>query len=175
MGLTRTFLARPNSTVVATVRDPSKTDSVASLKALTVGAGSKLIIVKIDSLSETDAADAVKLLQSEHGITSLDVVVANSGIANYIGPVITTPLKEFRSHFEVNTIGPLVLFQATAALLEAAKDPKFFVVSTAAASITDMMPMPAAAYSASKAAINFITRKIHFEHEKITTVALTPG
>lgn len=173
--MTTTFLARPNNTVVAAVRDPSNADSVASLKVLSVGTGSKLIIVKIDSLSETDAADAVKLLESEHGITSLDVVIANSGIARYVGSVIATPLEEFRSHFEVNTLGPLVLFQATAALLEAAKGPKFFVVSTMGASITDVMPLPIVAYSSSKTAVNFIARKIHFEHEKITTVILNPG
>jgi len=173
--LTGTFLARANNTVVAAVRNPSSNESVSSLKSLPIGTNSKLIIVEIDSLSETDAADAVKLLRTEHGITSLDTVIANSGIANHVGPVISTPLSEMRSHFEVNTLGPLLLFQATAALLEAARDPKFFVVSTAAASITTMMPLPAPAYSASKAAVNFIVRKIHFEHEKITSVALTPG
>ncbi|KZP03547.1 aflatoxin biosynthesis ketoreductase-like protein nor-1, partial [Athelia psychrophila] len=146
-----------------------------SLKSLPVGASSKLILVKIDSLSEIDAADAVKLLQAEHGITALDVVIANSGIGNYLGPAVTTPLHEMRAHFEVNTLGPLILFQATAALLEAAQDGKFFVMSTAAGSIGDMMPFPGTAYSSSKAAVNFITRKIHFEHEKITSVALTPG
>ncbi|KZP11869.1 NAD(P)-binding protein [Athelia psychrophila] len=175
LGLTAIFLARPNNTVIAAVRNPSSADSVASLKSLPVGASSKLILVKIDSLSETDAADAVKLLQAEHGITALDVVIANSGIANYVGPALTTPLHEMRAHFEVNTLGPLVLFQATAALLEAAQDGKFFVMSTGAGSIGNMMPMPGTAYSSSKAAVNFITRKIHFEHEKITSVALTPG
>ncbi|KZP20403.1 putative aflatoxin biosynthesis ketoreductase nor-1 [Athelia psychrophila] len=175
LGLTAIFLARPNNTVVAAVRTPSNADSVASLKSLPVGASSKLILVKIDSLSETDAAAAVQLLQAEHGITALDVVIANSGIANYVGPAVTTPLHEMRAHFEVNTLGPLVLFQATAALLEAAHDGKFFVMSTGGASIGDMMPFPGTAYSSSKAAVNFITRKIHFEHEKITSVALIPG
>ncbi|KAF7967622.1 hypothetical protein HWV62_33637 [Athelia sp. TMB] len=176
LGLAEAFLARPNVTVIAAVRNPSSSESVASLKALPVGAGSKLIFVKIDSLSETDAAAAVKQLQTEHGISALDVVIANSGIANQMGPAIVTPIDEVRAHFEVNAVGPLVLFQATAALLEAAQG-KFFVMSSAMGSVGDMelMPAPNTAYGSSKAAVNFITRKIHFEHPKITAVALTPG
>lgn len=86
-----------------------------------------------------------------------------------------TPLSEMCSHFEVNTLGPLVLFQATAALLEAAQDRMFFIMSSVAGSIGDIQPVPSTAYGTSKAAVNFITRKIHFEHKKITSVALHPG
>ncbi|KZP18747.1 NAD(P)-binding protein [Athelia psychrophila] len=161
--LTKTYVARPNNTVIAATRDTSKPESVASLQALTIGAGSKLIIVKIDSASENDAADAVGLLRKEHGITSLDVVIANAGICAP-GPVLRTSISDMRSHFEVNTIGSLVLFQAAAALLEASE------------CITAMHPtVPFAAYGASKAAANFITRKIHHEHPKIVSVALNPG
>jgi len=174
LGLAETFLARPNTILIAGIRNPSNSESVASLKALPLGDSSKLIIIKIDSLSETDAAVAVKQIQTEHGITTLDVVIANSGISNHVGPLLTTPISEMRSHFEVNTIGPLALFQATAPLLEAAEG-KFFVMSSAAGSIGDMLPMPVTAYGASKAAVNFIVRKIHFEHPRITAVALTPG
>ncbi|KZP04636.1 hypothetical protein FIBSPDRAFT_967959 [Athelia psychrophila] len=42
--------------------------------------GSKLIIVKIDSASGSNAADAVELLRKDHGFASLDVVIANAGI-----------------------------------------------------------------------------------------------
>lgn len=177
MELTQTFLSRPTTTVIAGVRNPSNSASVASLNALPIGAGSKLITVKIDSVSETDATDAVKFLGAEHGITALDIVIANSGIADCWDSALKTPIQEMRNHFEVNTIGPLVLFQAVASLLEASGDGKFFVMGSSLGSIANMedWPMPSTAYGTSKAAINFITRKIHFENPKLTAVALHPG
>lgn len=177
LGLTEVYLARPNNTVIVALRNPSNLESVASLHALPVGTGSKLIIVKIDSLSETDAADAVTLLQTEHGIESLDVVIANSGIYTNREPAVAVPMSQMRIHFEVNTLGPLILFQATAALLEASKagEGKFFVMSSAISSIELIFPMPNTAYGMSKAAGNFITRKIHHEHPNIIAAALNPG
>ena len=134
-------------------------------------------MVHIDNLSEGSATDAVKDLQSKHGITKLDVVIANAGISNFYGPAISTPLSEVRNHFEVNAIGSLALFQATWPLLEAAPKPTFVVVSTGLASIGDMdgFPMPVAAYGASKAAINYITRKIHFENPNLIAFPISPG
>lgn len=37
------------------------------------------------------------------------------------------------------------------------------------------MPIPAAAYGASKAAINYITRKIHFENDWLIAFFIHPG
>lgn len=134
-------------------------------------------MVHIDNLSEGSAADAVKDLQSKHGITKLDVVIANAGISDFYGPALSTPLSEVRNHFEVNAIGSLALFQATWPLLEAAPKPTFVVLSTGLASIGDMdsKPMPVAAYGASKAAINYITRKIHFENPNLIAFPISPG
>ncbi|KZP27928.1 NAD(P)-binding protein [Athelia psychrophila] len=150
--LTKTHVARPDGAVlIAATRNTSKPGSVASLQALPIGAGSQLIIVKVDSAAESDAADAVELLRKEHGITSLNVVIANAGICAQ-GPVLTTSIRNMRSHFEVNAIGPL------------------------GGSIASMHPtVPFAAYDASQAAVNFIARKIHHEHLEIVAVALNPG
>lgn len=162
--------------MIAAVRDVASSTSK-SLASLPVGKGSKLITVKIDSVSETDARAAVDVLKSQHGITRLDTVIANAGIANYFGPALTTPVKEMHDHFVINTLAPLVLFQAVWPLLEQSKSPKFFVVSSTVGSIAGMesMPMPATAYGSSKAAVNYVVRKIHFEHPKLTAVALQPG
>ena len=131
LGLARSFLLRANTTVIAAVRDPANIPTIENLQQLKAGPGSKIIIVKIDSSSATDAGEAVRLLRSEHDIAKLDVVIANAGICNHLalGPVSEASIEEIRSHFEVNTIGPLVLFQATVALLEASKNGKFIAVS----------------------------------------------
>lgn len=167
---------RPNTTVIAGVRDTEGASSK-SISSLPTGQNSKAIVVHIDSLSENSAKDSVKVLQSKHGITKLDVVVANAGISNYYGLAIDTPLSEVRDHFEVNTIAVLALFQATWPLLQVAPEPKFVALTTGLASIGDMgsMPMPVTAYGASKVAVNYITRKIHFENPDLIAFPISPG
>jgi norsolorinic acid ketoreductase len=167
---------RPNTIVIAGVRDLESASSKA-IKSLPTAHGSQAIVVHIDSLSDNSAKDAVKELKSQHHITKLDVVIANAGISNFYGPAADTPLSEVRNHFEVNTVGVLAVFQATLPLLDAAPMPKFISLSTGLASIGDMdsMPMPVTAYGASKAAVNFITRKIHFEHPNLIAFPISPG
>jgi norsolorinic acid ketoreductase len=136
-----------------------------------------LITVKLDSTSTTDAADAVTILKSEHHIDHLDVVIANAGIANYFGPVLTTPVDQFKEHLEVNAVGVLVLFQAVHDLLSASKNPKFVTISSPVGSIghQELIPIPSTAYGASKAALNYLTRKIHFENPNLVVFPLSPG
>lgn len=133
--------------------------------------------MKIDSHSETDAEVAVKQLKQEHGIDHLDIVIANAGIANNADATLKVPIHVVRNHLDVNLIGALVLFQATWPLLQQSSDPKFVHVSTTLSSMGDMenWPIPAAAYGASKAAMNYFSRKIHFEIEGLTSFAIHPG
>ena len=133
--------------------------------------------MKIDSLSQTDALAAVKTLKVEHNITKLDIVIANAGIANHWGQARVTPAKEMTDHFEVNVVGPLLLFQATAELLDAAPAPKFFAISSAIGSISLQanFPLESSAYGTSKIALNFVLARIHFENPKILAAPVHPG
>jgi norsolorinic acid ketoreductase len=175
-GVVKYLLLRPNTTVIAGVRDPANAAAKA-LSNLPTASGTGLIVVKIDSLSETDSQAAVQLLQSEHGIEKLDIVIANAGIAKYAGLACETPIAEMRDHFEVNAIGPLILFQATKPLLERSLLPKFVVTTSRAGSIGDMDfgQLPVTAYGSSKAAVNYIVRKIHFENPNLIAFAIHPG
>jgi norsolorinic acid ketoreductase len=172
----KSLLLRPYTTVIAGVRDPANTAAKA-LNSLPTASDTRLIIVKIDSLSETDPQAAVQLLQSEHGIEKLDIVIANAGMAKHAGPAYETPIAEMRDHFEVNTIGPLVLFQATKPLLERSSLPKFVVVTSRIGSIghMDFGQLPVTAYGSSKAAVNYIVRKIHFENPDLIAFPIHPG
>lgn len=69
-------------TVIAGVRDTTSATTL-SLRDLPRSTSSQLIIVKTDNTSLTDAQKAVDQLVAEHGITALDVVIANAGIARY--------------------------------------------------------------------------------------------
>lgn len=158
------------------MRDPSSASSKA-LGDLPTGQGSKLILVKIDSASETDAAAAVKTLTESHGITKLDVVIANAGIANAFGPVAEIKLDELKEHVAVNTYGPVLLFQAVWPLLQKSAQPKFVAMSTIASTIGGMehVPFTAGVYGSSKAMLNYLTRRIHFENENLIAFSFHPG
>jgi norsolorinic acid ketoreductase len=175
-GLVEKLLLRPNTTIIAGVRDPTAPSSQA-LASLPTAPNSKVITVHTDNLSPATFSTAIHLLESQHNITHLDTVIANAGISKYYGPASTTPLEEVREHFEVNVVGSLALFEATWPLLQISKRPVFVVLSTGLASLGDMgaMPVPVAAYGASKAAINYIVRKIHFENEGLIAFPISPG
>lgn len=96
-------------------------------------------MVKIDSAVKEDAFEAIQDLQKNHGITSIDVVVANAAIANSQPKVADADLEKIQEHFLVNTIGVVALFQAVLPLLsESEKQKKFVAISTGAASIGNM-------------------------------------
>jgi norsolorinic acid ketoreductase len=120
---------------------------------------------------------AVETLSSQHGVSHLDIVIANAGISNYFGSALVTPPHEVIDHYRINVLGPLLLFQATAPLLLNAKRPTFVAMSSGAGSIDgiERLKIENTAYGASKAALNFVTRRIHAENEKIIAFPLNPG
>ncbi|KAG4418389.1 hypothetical protein IFR04_008456 [Cadophora malorum] len=172
-GLLEIYLARPCHTVIAAVRDPT---GASSLNTLPKGKDSILIIVKIDSSSETDPAAAITTLKTQHSITNLDIVIANAGIADpNPSPVSTVSLARVHAHWQVNGLAPVILFQAVFTLL--GKGAKFVYTSSALATITGMelRPFSMSAYGASKAFGNYFIRKIHFENEGLVAFAMDPG
>ncbi|KAL8658262.1 MAG: hypothetical protein Q9202_007604, partial [Teloschistes flavicans] len=221
-GLVATYLLRPSTTVIAAVRDPTDPfarslydlptynpstptspppPSPTSTSHPPTTPPTRLILIKIDALSETDPAAAIALLRTEHAIQTLDVVISNSGIAKYVGEVRGTPPAELRDHFDVNCVGHLVLFQAVWGMLggtggaggevngegvngEGVKERrvegsegKFVILSSSVGSIGAMEKEPVAmvSYGCSKAATNFLARKIHFENEGLICFTIHPG
>ncbi|PMD32134.1 aflatoxin biosynthesis ketoreductase-like protein nor-1 [Hyaloscypha variabilis F] len=163
-GILEVLIARPSTTVIAAVRDvPAATKS---LSTVTVGKDSKLIIVKIDSTSDTDPFVAVDELKSSHGITHVDVLLSNAGLLDIIAPVLKKPAEQVRRHFEVNTIAPLLLLQAFFPLLEKSEAPKFLIITSSIGTITNMENQGAA---------NYLARKVVFENPKLVSMAFNPG
>lgn len=136
---------------------------------------SNVHIVQLESTSVSDAAAAAKTVQEITG--GLDVVIANAGIANNWQTNLDVDLESLYEHHRVNTVGPLILFQALYPLLVKRRTRKFVTISTAAASIQNFLPVPDTVYGSSKAALNFITRSIHKEHsgEGFIVFPLHPG
>lgn len=93
---------------MAAVRDLEQN----SVSELPHAADSKLVVVKIDSRSDTDAQDAVKLVQAEFGIHRLDVVVANAGYGTMYGDLSQVKPHEVRDLVDINTIGRMMVRMA---------------------------------------------------------------
>jgi hypothetical protein len=107
-GLTEAFAARPSHTIIAAVCDTSHS-TTKSLASFPCGGDSRIIVVKLDSKSPTDAAAAIKQL----GIDKIDTVIANAALSNCYKSVLETPRADLQEHFAVNAGGTLALFQAT--------------------------------------------------------------
>lgn len=146
--------------------------------------GSKLLIVKIENGTHSSPAVAVRHIM-DMGVTSLDIVIANAGItptAAYL-KVEDVDLELLRRVFEVNTFSYIPLYQAVRPLLRTAAESeraqaKLLVLSSNASSITDMellARVPAAIYGSSKAALNFLVRRTHFDDPWLTAWVMNPG
>lgn len=178
-GLAQAFLSRPHHTVVAAVRNPEST----TLKDFKAAEGTKLVLVKIENTSTTDPSAAVKQIEAAC-ITTLDIVIANAGIAplDALRKVEDISLDQIRNLFEVNTLSYVTLFQAVRPLLKAAAEggepAKLLAITSNAGQIVDMEPtIPAmvGSYGVSKAALNFLVRRTHFENPWLSAWVMNPG
>ncbi|OQE34847.1 hypothetical protein PENCOP_c015G04048 [Penicillium coprophilum] len=176
-GLVSKYLARDGVTVIAAVRNPTSSEAT-SLADFPTGKDSRLIIVKIDASSDTDAKAAVESLASQ-GVSALDIVIANAGVFDTAAftTVADSTIAQIQTHLDVNTVGPVRLFQATLPLLEKSSSARFILNSSFMGTIGGIkdIPLKIAPYGASKAAANFFVRKINFEHDNIATLAIHPG
>lgn len=132
-GILERFLAKPNHIVIAANRDPGHPTSKA-LSDLPKGPGSRLVLVKVDALSETDALEAVKELTAQ-GINHLDIVIANAAVAYAYGKVSEVKIEDLQGHIEPNVYGVVRLYQATLPLLLKATAPKWITIGSGAGCI----------------------------------------
>ncbi|KAJ7035282.1 hypothetical protein C8F04DRAFT_1259093 [Mycena alexandri] len=169
-GLAALIAARPDTIVFAGARDPA----TESLKDL-AGKHPNVHPIKLTSGDQADNESAIAEIQKTAG--RLDVIIANAGISNAYGAVATTPLSAFREHWEVNTLGAVVLFQAAHTLLLASPTgaPIFAYISTGGASMGRYLNLHAPAYGSSKAAANFIVKALDADHPSLIAMAISPG
>jgi NAD(P)-dependent dehydrogenase (short-subunit alcohol dehydrogenase family) len=184
LGLVEAYLAQPFTVVVAIVRS---NDAAASLekhaKELTTGNQSSLQIVQLD-FTKIDSPESIRnsFLGSTNGINHVNTLIYCAGHVTSMAPAINITAKDLREVFEVNTIAPLIMFQALWPLMETglaatAAPPKFIMLSSSVGSIGGMEPFPGGAYGPSKAAVNHIVKSLHQQmgQSQLVSVALHPG
>ncbi|KAL1691081.1 hypothetical protein GGG16DRAFT_125167 [Schizophyllum commune] len=172
LAMVQALAARPNAVVFAGARDPAR---ATDLNVLAKAHPDRVHILKVVSADRENNKAAIEEVKRVAG--RLDIVIANAGINNSYEPALEVPTKEMVEHFEINTNGPLVLFQETYPLLKQSKTPKFVTVSSAIGSITiaAQLPVNVYPYGASKAAVNWVMRKLHHDFPDFVIFPISPG
>ena len=158
-------LAAGGHTVFMTARSPE----AAAEAARAVGRNARPL--RLDVTSEADITAAAR------DIDALDVLVNNAAITYDTWQRATTAdLDVVREAAETNLYGPWRLTQALLPLLRSSAHPRIVNVSSEAASLTSMGG-GTPAYSATKAALNALTRMLAAElrGDRILVNAVCPG
>lgn len=164
LGLVKSLLTRPSTTVIATVRNEDAATSLLSelIKTL-IGEKSGFEIVKLDF----SAALPLEQIRSAFTTDRIDVLINNAGWSPPMTLATQTSAADLRAAFEINTIGPLTVFQALWPLLRLSPTPKLINMTSSVGCIT-YQEAPGGAYGPSKAAL-------HEQNEGLVAVALHPG
>ncbi|GKU08559.1 toxin biosynthesis ketoreductase [Fusarium langsethiae] len=175
-GLLEHYLSLTNHFVIAGLRDTKHENSTA-LQDIPCGPGSKLIVVKIDNASPSDAKDATITLQKEYEIHHIDLVIANAGICEHLVPIKNADVTELNHLLTVNTWSLLHLYQAALPMLLKSSQPKLVYITSVMGSISGATNNTGLTgpYGLSKAAGNFLIQKIRSENSHLTAMAVDPG
>lgn len=139
--LVKTWLAQPNSTVVATVQDVEH-ENAKSLSSFPKGENSKLIVKKLDHANESDPERILSELKSEHRISHIDVILPAAGDAGPFNAIQDIKLEDIVPTLENNTLGPLRLFQTFSPLLNNSSNPRFVCITTGIANLSFIRNFP---------------------------------
>ncbi|KAJ5321626.1 Short-chain dehydrogenase/reductase SDR, partial [Penicillium brevicompactum] len=142
--------------------------------------GTTLHVIKIDALSPTDPAAGVEDLASK-GITHIDILIANAGIALSWPKVTEVKVADIQKHVDVNVYGFINLYQAFRPLLKDAQAPKWVTIGSSSAFLTvslinwNFVPMQNAAYAPTKAVQHWYTKAISVEDSWLNAFPIDPG
>jgi len=108
LALVTQLAVREGTVVFAGARNLNQAQELQALAAKYPG---KIHLVKLTSADQCDNAEAIVEIKETAG--RVDVVIASAEISGSFYPTVEVPLDGMWEHFEVNVLGPLVLFQAS--------------------------------------------------------------
>jgi NAD(P)-dependent dehydrogenase (short-subunit alcohol dehydrogenase family) len=151
--------------VLATGRSPEKADALRALGAT----------VTVRRLDVADFA-AVAALGRELGEETIDVIIANAGVA---GPRGMTPeaidAEGWGATLRVNAMAPLALASAFTAQVTRSEQRKMIAITSRLGSIGANVEGGMYAYRSSKAALNAVWRSFALDHPELIAAVLHPG
>lgn len=137
-------------------------------------ADGEVTFLQMDVSDEESVAGAVKEF-AKHA-DHLDVLVNNAGIIlDGDEDVLNISREMFETTLRTNTLGPLVVSQAFAPLLQKSKSPRIVNVSSGSGQLADGADGWAPAYSISKTALNGVTAQLATKLPKFAVNAVCPG
>ncbi|MGB3682503.1 MAG: SDR family oxidoreductase [Rubrobacteraceae bacterium] len=166
---TAKLLAREGAAVAVAARSE---EEVSSVTGEISASGGRAIPLYLDVTEEDSVSDAFEKACNELG--PVTILVNNAGIPGIPLPVAAADTKDWRRVFEVNVTGSFLCARAAMPHMASANWGRIINVSSAAA----RYPMPGmSAYSASKAALDQLTRVLALEGERynIATIGVYPG
>ncbi|WP_066308494.1 oxidoreductase [Bacillus sp. FJAT-29814] len=153
--LTTLELARKGFKVVATMRNPGKSQGLLN-EAKLQGLEQRIIIHELDVTSETSIKKLTPLLES---LNRVDVLVNNAGYAAG-GFVEELPVDEYRKQFETNVFGVIAVTKAVLPFMRRQRQGKIINVS----SISGIIAFPGLSpYVASKHALEGWSESLRLE------------
>ena len=168
-------LARCGWRVLAGARDPAGAHDLQT--AAQKAAPGRIDVLPLDVCSDESAKAAAK--EAATKLRAIDVLVNNAGVFPEEGneTLEELPLECFAEAFAVNVVGVARVTRAFLPLLTAAPYPRVVNISSRAGSVSQKEDSRYYCYSASKAALNMLTRAMAAELRPrcVTVVAISPG
>lgn len=134
--------------------------------------------IQLDLADDTSIARCAATIEQRFG--RLDVLVNNAGTAGMDLGEGRTPREVYGHVLGLNVTGTALLTDAMAPLLEKAKQPRVVMVTSTLGSIqrvlaSERKPLPVPSYSASKAAVNYLTVYYARQYPGWKVNAVCPG
>lgn len=151
----------------------------AAVEELASRYGDALQVVRMD-VSKRASVDAVAAEVAARA-GELDLLICNAGVnpsqAGEVQDLSQVDDRDMLDTFNVNVVGPLRLVRALLPLLRSISGAKIVVISSGAGSLELTSSGAMIAYCVSKAAVNMLTRRLHFalDRDAIPVLALSPG
>ncbi len=133
------------------------------------GVGGSAFAITGDVSNEADCQRIIQAALREFG--RLDALINNSGQIEPIAPLAEADLGEWKQNWLVNLFGAVTLTSLAIPYLRQNQGKVIFISSGAAENVIPGW----SAYSASKAALNHLTRILAQEEPAITSISVKPG
>lgn len=174
--LVKNLSSSPSNIVIASYRGALSLAKNRELVLLTKER-TNVHIVELDVTQESSIEKLSSEIEKITAFNGIDIVIANSGIADSYLKVLDAPKKLWWDHYTTNTLGPVLTLQKLNPLLLLKTTRQIFFISTIAASITGYIPVPFSAQGQSKAALNYTIKELSFKlkEEGFTVVAFHLG
>ena len=106
LGLTKSLLARPSTTVVATVRNDEAAASLeADVAGIATANNTTLHVMKLDFTTAVPPEQILEAFNASTGgaVTHIDVLICNAGFAPPFVPNVEVRAEDLRAAFETNS------------------------------------------------------------------------